>query len=690
MALLGLNMMATIITMRAPGLTWSRLPIFVWSVFATSVLMVLAAPMLIATLLMAALDRTINTSFFIAGGGGSSYLFQNLFWFFGHPEVYILALPGFGIVLELLPVFTRKPLWGYRLAVSGMLGVSPAELLRLAAPPVRQRHQRRPAAVLHALHRDHLDPHRVHLPVRHGHAVEGANLLHACRCCSASAWTFNFLHRRALRRVPLGHAQRHRHARQLLRDGPLPLHDHGRADLHVLRRDLLLGSEDDRPALQRATRQGALLADVRRVQLDVHAAVRARHEGHAPARQHLRAEAAHAQRVGLDLGVRARLLDADLPRQRRLLADLRARAGASPTRGTRSRSSGRCRRRCPVNNFEQIPVFDSDPYDYGTPLPLGGGAAGRGGSAERWRLTSEEIPLGLEDPAGARRRRRSHPSRRTSARARCRSPRGCCAAPPTFFFLAFLFAYFYLRSINVRTTCGARPTSNPNQGLGAAFIVCIVLSAACRDRRGPRDEGQLARLARAGRSRASRSASRRWRCSASSTRTRTSAPPTAPSRACSAPGAAFYLIAVLATMYWLETQVATELRARRAPAHARRRHRGPRPTDRARARRRRLLLGLPRRDRRGDVRDAVPAVVLAIGGSRARVLGLVVRSARRARRSPSRSSTGSAPGARVTPSRTRVAQRWRDRLLLRRARRARASRSPRRSTRSASSCSGCT
>jgi cytochrome c oxidase subunit I len=123
MALLGLNMMATIITMRAPGMTWGRLPIFVWSVFATAILMVLAAPMLIATLAMAALDRTINTSFFITGGGGSSYLFENLFWFFGHPEVYVLALPGFGIVLELLPVFARKPLWGYKLAVSGMLGV---------------------------------------------------------------------------------------------------------------------------------------------------------------------------------------------------------------------------------------------------------------------------------------------------------------------------------------------------------------------------------------------------------------------------------------------------------------------------------------------------------------------------------------------------------------------------------------
>ncbi len=124
MTLLGLNMIATVITMRAPGLTWSRLPIFVWSVIGTSALMVLAAPTLIAVLLMAAFDRTISTSFFVSGGGGSSYLVETRVWFFGHPEVYILALPGFGIVLELLPVFVRKPLWGYRVAIAGMLGVS--------------------------------------------------------------------------------------------------------------------------------------------------------------------------------------------------------------------------------------------------------------------------------------------------------------------------------------------------------------------------------------------------------------------------------------------------------------------------------------------------------------------------------------------------------------------------------------
>ncbi len=124
MTLLGLNLAVTIATMRAPGMTWSRLPIFCWSVVATAALMVLAAPMLTATLLMGISDRTLYTAFFDPGLGGSAYLWQNLFWVFGHPEVYVLAIPGFGIVLEILPVFARKPLWGYKIAVSGMLGVA--------------------------------------------------------------------------------------------------------------------------------------------------------------------------------------------------------------------------------------------------------------------------------------------------------------------------------------------------------------------------------------------------------------------------------------------------------------------------------------------------------------------------------------------------------------------------------------
>ncbi|HUZ82623.1 MAG TPA: cbb3-type cytochrome c oxidase subunit I [Gaiellaceae bacterium] len=124
MTLLGLNMLATVITMRAPGMTWGRLPIFVWATVSTSVLMLLAAPVLISTLLMLAMDRAAQTSFFNDQSGGSSYLYENLFWIFGHPEVYILAIPGMGILLEIMPVFARKPLWGYRLAVTGMLGIS--------------------------------------------------------------------------------------------------------------------------------------------------------------------------------------------------------------------------------------------------------------------------------------------------------------------------------------------------------------------------------------------------------------------------------------------------------------------------------------------------------------------------------------------------------------------------------------
>jgi cytochrome c oxidase subunit 1 len=123
MTLLGLNLITTIVTMRAPGLTWGRLPIFCWAALSTSILMVLAAPVLIAALLMVAFDRGVQTSFFLSSAGGSPYLFQNLFWFFGHPEVYVLALPGMGILLEILPVFARKPLWGYRVAVAGLLGV---------------------------------------------------------------------------------------------------------------------------------------------------------------------------------------------------------------------------------------------------------------------------------------------------------------------------------------------------------------------------------------------------------------------------------------------------------------------------------------------------------------------------------------------------------------------------------------
>jgi cytochrome c oxidase subunit 1 len=124
LVLVGINILVTVVTLRAPGMTWNRLPIFVWAMVATSILAVLAAPVLAAAIYMVMSDRSIESTFFVSSSGGSPFLWDELFWFFGHPEVYILALPGFGIVLEMLPVFARKPLWGYRLAVAGMFGVA--------------------------------------------------------------------------------------------------------------------------------------------------------------------------------------------------------------------------------------------------------------------------------------------------------------------------------------------------------------------------------------------------------------------------------------------------------------------------------------------------------------------------------------------------------------------------------------
>ncbi|MHB2029201.1 MAG: cytochrome c oxidase subunit I [Acidimicrobiales bacterium] len=120
----GCNIAATIINYRAPGMSWSRVPVFVWSILATAALLTLATPVLFTGGLFGILDKTAQTAFYVDEHGGSSFLWENLFWFFGHPEVYIMALPGFGIVGEIIPVFCRKPLFAYRVSAAGMIGVA--------------------------------------------------------------------------------------------------------------------------------------------------------------------------------------------------------------------------------------------------------------------------------------------------------------------------------------------------------------------------------------------------------------------------------------------------------------------------------------------------------------------------------------------------------------------------------------
>ena len=109
-----INFYVTIANMRAPGMTWGRLPLFVWSILIYAILLIIALPVIAAAVTMLLTDRHFGTHWFDPTNQGSPVLWENLFWFFGHPEVYIMILPGFGMISEVLPVFARKPIFGYK------------------------------------------------------------------------------------------------------------------------------------------------------------------------------------------------------------------------------------------------------------------------------------------------------------------------------------------------------------------------------------------------------------------------------------------------------------------------------------------------------------------------------------------------------------------------------------------------
>ena len=178
-----------------PGMTWFRLPIFVWTIYATSFIFLLAVPVLAMALILVIVERMLHIGIFDPALGGDPLLFQHLFWFYSHPAVYIMILPGMGVVSEVIPCFARKQLYGYKFVAYSQLRHRLPGLLRLGAPHVRGRHL--------ALRGDGLF--QPELPGRRslgdqglqldGHALQGLDLLRGAdalrpglrRACSPSA-----------------------------------------------------------------------------------------------------------------------------------------------------------------------------------------------------------------------------------------------------------------------------------------------------------------------------------------------------------------------------------------------------------------------------------------------------------------------------------------------------------------------
>ena len=245
-----LNFLVTIITMRAPGMTFWRMPLLVWANFTTSLLVVIATPFIAGSQFFVMFDRVMHTHFFIPQGGGYALGYQHIFWFYSHPAVYIMMLPGFGIASEVISVMARKPIFGYRLMALSLMAILVLGFSvwahhmfvagrRAVAPHPDDGHlagDRRPdrdqGVLLVSNHLGRPDP------------IHDADAVRA-------RLRVDVRDRRPLRDLSGRGADRHPRLRHVFHRRAHPLRALRRLVVHDLRRDLLLVPEDDRADVQR-------------------------------------------------------------------------------------------------------------------------------------------------------------------------------------------------------------------------------------------------------------------------------------------------------------------------------------------------------------------------------------------------------------------------------------------------------
>ena len=296
--LTGLNFIVTIHRLRAPGLTWYRLPIFIWSLYATSVILVLATPVLAITLLLIALERLAGLGIFDPRLGGDPLLFQHLFWFYSHPAVYIMILPGMGVVSELVTCFARKPLFGYKFVAWASIAIAVIGFF------VWGHHMFVSGQSVFAGLVFSFMSFMVAVPsaikVFNWTATLHKGWISYRRADAVRSWFHRSVHHRRFDRL-ISRLSRFRRAcdRHLLRHRAFPLHHGRRHGDRLFRRAALLVAKDHRPALPRILGARGGDSDLLRFQSDVLSAVHPRRAGNAAPLPQLRSLAAGLERAVL-------------------------------------------------------------------------------------------------------------------------------------------------------------------------------------------------------------------------------------------------------------------------------------------------------------------------------------------------------------------------------------------------------